>query len=74
MEVAKAGTPAGLIATSVFRKLAEAEMASLGITALPVLVVDHPLGGERPEAVGRRAEQAVAQLVGLMGLGRPAGA
>jgi len=69
MEVARAGTPAGLISTSVFRKLAEAEMASLGITAMPMLIVDHPLGGERPEAIGRRAEQAVSQLVALLGLG-----
>jgi hypothetical protein len=67
--VAKAGTPAGLIATTVFRRLAEAEMAALGISALAMLVVDHPLGGERPEVIGRRAEQAVAQLVGLMGTG-----
>jgi hypothetical protein len=32
-----------------------------------MLVVDHPLGGERPDAIGRRAEQAVAQLTGLIG-------
>jgi hypothetical protein len=26
------------------------------------VIVDHPLGGERPEAIARRAEQALEQL------------
>ena len=42
-------------------------MTALGITGLPLLVVDHPLGGERAEAVARRAVQAVEQLTGLIG-------
>jgi hypothetical protein len=32
-----------------------------------VLVVDHPLGGERPEGIARRARQAVEQLQSLLG-------
>jgi hypothetical protein len=32
-----------------------------------VLVVDHPLGGERPETIARRARQAFEQLVSLRG-------
>jgi hypothetical protein len=42
-------------------------MASLGITGMALLLVDHPLGGERAEGVARRAHQAVEQLVGLIG-------
>ncbi len=42
-------------------------MAALGISGLPLLVVQHPLGGERPEAVARRALQAVEQLGSLIG-------
>jgi hypothetical protein len=45
-------------------------MASLGVTGLPLLVVEHPLGGERPDSVARRAHQAVEQLVGLIGRAR----
>jgi hypothetical protein len=41
-------------------------MQSLGAT-LPVLVVDHPLGGESPEAIARRARQALEQLASLIG-------
>jgi hypothetical protein len=51
----------------VFQKLALAEMAALGVTGLPMLVVDHPLGGEKPESVSRRAAQAVEQLASLFG-------
>jgi len=43
------------------------ELAALGVSGLPLLVVQHPLGGERPEAVVRRAHQAVEQLAALIG-------
>jgi hypothetical protein len=50
----------------VFERLARGEMAALGAAALPVLVVDHPLGGEPPEGVSRRARQAAEQLARLL--------
>ena len=65
----RTGTPAGLISTTVFQRLALAEMTALGATGLPLLVIDHPLGGEKPEAVSRRALQAVEQLASLLGSG-----
>ena len=37
-------------------------MGAQGVSALPLLVVEHPLGGERPEAIARRAQQAFEQL------------
>jgi hypothetical protein len=43
------------------------QLTARRISGLPLLVVDHPLGGERPEAVSRRAHQAVEQLVSLLG-------
>jgi len=46
----------------VFQRLALGEMAALGATGLPLLVVQHPLGGEAPEGVSRRITQAVEQL------------
>jgi hypothetical protein len=30
-------------------------------------VIEHPLGGERAEAVVRRAQQAIEQLASLLG-------
>ena len=64
--MAKSGIPAGLITTTAFQRLALAEMAALGAGGLPLLVIDHPLGGEKPEGVSRRAAQAVEQLAGLL--------
>src|SRR5438874_12100775 len=67
MQLAKAGTPSGLIGTTAFQGLAVSELGALGVAGLPLLVVEHPLGGERPEAIARRARQAVEQLASLIG-------
>ena len=70
MELAKGGTPAGLIATTTFRPLAVSALQALGMGGLPLLVIDHPLGGEKPEGVLRRAHQAVEELAALLGVAR----
>jgi hypothetical protein len=41
-------------------------MRALGIS-LPMVAIEHPLGGERSEGVSRRARQAVDQIRGLLG-------
>jgi hypothetical protein len=56
-----------LITTTVFQRLALGEMAALGATGLPLLVIQHPLGGEAAEGVGRRVEQAVEQIAAMLG-------
>ena len=33
---------------------------------MPLLVIEHPLGGERPDAVARRSQQALEQLAALI--------
>jgi hypothetical protein len=65
--LARGGTPAGLITTTMFQKLALGEMTALGALGLPLLVIQHPLGGEPHDAVGRRVAQAMEQLVSLLG-------
>jgi hypothetical protein len=65
--VAKLGTPSGLIATTAFQGLAVSELTSLGVAGLPLLVIQHPLGGERAESVEGRARQVLEQLAGLIG-------
>jgi hypothetical protein len=42
------------------------QLAARGVTGLPLLVVDHPLGGERLEAIARRAQQAAELLQSLL--------
>src|SRR5262249_15103841 len=41
-------------------------MQALGV-ALPMIAIEHPLGGERPDGVARRARQAVDQIRALLG-------
>jgi hypothetical protein len=41
-------------------------MAALGVTGVPLVLIQHPLGGERPDAVARRAHQAAEQIAGLV--------
>jgi len=36
------------------------------VSGLPLLVIQHPLGGERPDSVARRAHQAFEQLAALI--------
>jgi hypothetical protein len=66
MELAMAGTPAGLIGTTAFQGLAVSELAALGVSGVPLLVIEHPLGGVKADEVERRAHQAVEQLEGLL--------
>ena len=70
MELAKGGTPVGLIATAAFQPLAVGGLQAIGMGGLPLLVIDHPLGGEKPEGVLRRAHQAVEELAALIGVSR----
>jgi hypothetical protein len=46
--------------------LAVSELSALGVAGLPLLIVDHPLGGEKPAGVSRRARQAIEQLQSLL--------
>jgi hypothetical protein len=53
----------------MFEKLARSEMAALGAVGLPLLVIQHPLGGESPDGVSRRVAQAVEQIATLLETG-----
>jgi hypothetical protein len=51
-----------VVTTSAFEALARHEAHTLGMEDLPLIVIDHPLGGEPPERVKEKAARAVAQL------------
>jgi hypothetical protein len=63
----RAGTPAVVVTTTAFERLARHEAHTLGMEDLPILVIDHPLGGEPPERVAEKAARAVAQLATRLG-------
>ncbi len=67
MTLERRGIPAAVVTTTAFETLAHHEAHTLGMEALPLLVVDHPLGGEPPDRVAEKAARAVAQLAALIG-------
>ncbi len=71
MSLQRAGTPAVVVTTTAFETLAHHEAHTLGMEDLPLLVVDHPLGGEAPARIAERAARAATQLLArLEGLAR----
>jgi hypothetical protein len=51
------------ICTTAFEGLARAEATSLGMPDLPLAIIKHPIGGESPEVIDQRAEDALAQVI-----------
>jgi hypothetical protein len=69
----RAGTPAVVVTTTAFEALAHHEAYTLGMGDLPLLVVDHPLGGEPAERIETRAARATSQLLTRLGALPPTG-
>ena len=67
MTLERAGTPAVVVTTTAFERLAHHEAHTLGMEGLSLVVIDHPLGGEPPERVAEKAAQAVVQLIRQLG-------
>ena len=67
MTLQRAGTPAVVVTTTAFLSLAHHEAYTRGMEDLPLLVVDHPLGGEPAARIETRAARAVSQLLAHLG-------
>jgi hypothetical protein len=63
----RAGTPAVVVTTTAFETLAHHEAHTLGMEDLPLLVIDHPLGGEPVGRVADKAARAAVQLLARLG-------
>lgn len=62
----KRGLMTAVICSDPFLKLGQAQARTFGVPDLPLLVIQHPLGGQPIEGVKARAEQAVSQFVKLL--------
>ncbi|ETW96548.1 MAG: hypothetical protein ETSY1_26180 [Candidatus Entotheonella factor] len=58
--------PTVTICSTEFELLGRAEAQALGIEALPLAMIQHPLGGLRPDAVEKRAHSVVDAIQELM--------
>jgi len=65
-QLQKRGLTAVLICSTTFVPLARAQRVAAGVPDLPLVVIDHPLGGIDAEAVHLRAAQALPQLRALV--------
>ena len=66
MRLEQAGRPTVLVATGDFRQLADQTAADLGLAALRVVSVEHPIGGIAPAEVRRRAAGIVDEGLGRL--------
>ena len=62
----KRGLTTAVICSDPFLKLGQAQARVFGVPDLPLLIIQHPLGGVSIEQVQARAEVAVPQFVKLL--------
>lgn len=62
----KRGLTTAVICSDPFLKLGQAQARVFGVPDLPLLVIQHPLGGQSIEGVKTRADQALPQFVKLL--------
>ncbi len=65
-ELRKRGLVTAVICSGPFLKLGQAQARVFGVPDLPLIVIQHPLGGLGLEAVRQRAEAAIPQVVSLI--------
>jgi len=62
----KKGIRTALVASSEFAVMADVECESLGMSSLPIVVVPHPVGGLKEEAVREKADNALEEIIHVL--------
>ena len=65
-ELRKRGLIAAVICSTPFEKLGRAQARVLGVPDLPLVMIDHPLGGLAMDRVRGRAAQAAPAVLSLL--------
>ena len=65
-ELRKRGLVTAVVCSTAFRKLGETQAKIFGVPDLPLLVIQHPLGGLDIDSVKGRADVATPQFVKLI--------
>jgi len=66
VELERMGTPTATINSEEFVKLGQSETRALGLAGLPLVTVEHPLGGVDPEVVRERVRSTAAEVVRVL--------
>jgi len=62
-QLTKRGVIAAVVCSDTFMKLGSAQAKVFGVPDLPLLKIQHPLGGLSMDTVRERAEVALPQLI-----------
>ena len=65
-ELRKRGLTTAVICSTPFEKLGRAQARVFGVPDLPLVMIEHPLGGLAMDDVRARAAQAAPQVVDLL--------
>ena len=65
-ELRKRGLITAVICSTPFEKLGRAQAKVLGVPDLPIVMIQHPLGGLAIEDVRARADQATPAVIDLL--------
>jgi hypothetical protein len=65
-ELRKRGLVTAVVTSTAFQKLGQTQAKIFGVPDLPLLIIQHPLGGLDIDSVRGRAEVATPQLVKLI--------
>ncbi|MCH9047156.1 MAG: hypothetical protein IIA40_13760 [SAR324 cluster bacterium] len=66
MELEKRGIPTVTICTDAFVGLAREESKNLGMPDLAIAIVEHPIGGLKPDQVAQRAQAALEPVISAL--------
>jgi hypothetical protein len=66
IEVRRRGIPSAVICSEPFVQLGRTQSKVLGVPDLPLIVIQHPLGGLAMDEVKARADSALAQLLEVL--------
>ncbi len=59
------GVPTVMVCTDEFSQLGRNEAESLGLPYLPIVLVPHPLGGQKQDQILEKAEKSIDQVVDI---------
>ncbi len=65
-ELRKRGLRTGVICSTPFEKLGQAQAKVFGAPDLPLVMIQHPLGGIQMDEVRARAQQALPKVIALV--------
>ena len=65
-ELRKRGLRTGVICSTPFERLGQAQAKVFGAPDLPLVMIQHPLGGIRIDQVRERAQQALPKVLALV--------